>query len=330
MMCVHASMLPEQSQTYENREKIASISTFQLILSSIIAVFIPMMIQSMLEDPENVKWWQPSGQVILFYAPLMGIICATFGFILYSFTILSIDESFHDNASKIDEQKKKFKSTLKQMIVPATDKKFRKQLGVEFFNSMAGNLFGILIIPWMTYTLKFKSIEFLIYTITAILGKLIGYMVFKRMNKKKGLTKSYSACITICVIVSLINFVFLIDLPFEIKITLFIISIGTILAALYGFGLFSGPLASAIIVEAAAKGEGSNFDEAVSDISGAYFGLLSFLISCGPAFASFLLGLILTGPNKENPTIIAICFASMGFFYLASLFFMRQIKISKE
>ncbi|MHA2131256.1 MAG: MFS transporter, partial [Promethearchaeota archaeon] len=56
---VYDSMLPEQSQTLKNREKVASIRVIFRIAASVISIFLPLLVQSMLDDPQNVKWWDP-------------------------------------------------------------------------------------------------------------------------------------------------------------------------------------------------------------------------------------------------------------------------------
>jgi len=106
---------------------------------------------------------------------------------------------------------------------------------------------------------------------------------------------------------------------------------GTLLGAIYGFGLFASPLAGAIIYEAAGNNtEEEDINEAVSEISGAYFGLQSFLFSVAGAIGSLIIGLILTGPNEENPVVISISFASISIFYLISLFILRGIEINED
>ena len=61
---VYLSMLPEQSQTLKNRELVASIRVIFRIAASVIAIFLALVVQSMLDDPQHVKWWDPSGKVI--------------------------------------------------------------------------------------------------------------------------------------------------------------------------------------------------------------------------------------------------------------------------
>ena len=126
ILSVHASMLPEQSQTHKNREKVASMSTILAIIVSILALFLPLVVQSLLKDPENAKWWQPSGKVILFYIPLIGVAFAIFGLISVIITFLSVDEKFHIIRPDLEMKKRSIIETFHHMVIPAKDKKFRK------------------------------------------------------------------------------------------------------------------------------------------------------------------------------------------------------------
>jgi hypothetical protein len=105
---------------------------------------------------------------------------------------------------------------------------------------------------------------------------------------------------------------------------------GTILGSIYAFNLFSGPLASAIIYDSVRNNGDVDLDKAVSEISGSYFGLSTFIISTAGGVASIIIGLILWGPNEENPIIITLSLASMGIFYLISLTILRRIEIDEE
>ena len=183
----------------------------------------------------------------------------------------------------------------------------------------------------LTYVLNFRETDFYIYTIVSAFSKFGWYFALKGLYKKHGLTKTYLKCIAFSVIASLLELIFLFTtLSFELRIVFFIISIGTLLGATYGFGLFTSPIASALVNEAAIKLDVENTNKAVSELSGAYFGLYSFTASIGSAIASLMLGFILSGSREENPTIISVCFASMGIFYLISALFLRQIKINEQ
>jgi len=252
-----------------------------------------------------------------------------FGLIAIIITFFSIDESFH-KFSKPIIKKVSFKRIFPQMTEPLKDKKYRKFLSVRLFNAMAGRILGVIVIPFLTYTLVFRGNSFYIYVIVSVTSKFIGFVIWRRILKKHAVIKTYTICILASAISSLLDLFFLINLlPNIFKIILFILTIGTVLGSMYGFGLFNPPLASALVYEAAENNKEFSLDEAVSNISGAYFGLSSFVLAFGQSIASLLLGFILTGPNAENSTIITLTLSSMGIFYLISFYFLRKLKLNK-
>ena len=163
----------------------------------------------------------------------------------------------------------------------------------------------------------------------SVFSKFTWYLVWRKIFAQKSLVSRFSILFGFASIASLLDIIFLFqDLAFIFKIILFIVTIGTVLGAMYAFPLFSIPLGAALVHEAAYSIEESNSTNAVSRLSGAYYGSLSFMASLGQAFASIMLGIILTGPNESNPIIITSCISSMGIFYLISLLFVRHIKLS--
>ncbi|TFG29383.1 MAG: hypothetical protein EU532_03335 [Promethearchaeota archaeon] len=331
ILSVYSSMLPEQSQTHVNRKKVASMTAFLSIIASVLSLLLPLAVQSLLKDPENVKWWEPSGKVILFYIPIVGGTFAIFGLISVIITFFSVDESFHQKLKGLEIKKKTISETFRQMTVPAKDRKYRKFLIVGFFTSMSGTFLGILIFPFLTYTLKFRGGAFFIYIIVSFTCKFGWYFVWKKLLKKHAIVKIYSLSVVASIIASFLDLVFLYPfLPFEFKVILFVITMGTILGSIYAFNLFSGPLASAIIYESSGEMGSEDLDKRVSEISGAYFGLNSFMVSIAGGIASIMIGFILSGPNEENPIIITLSLASMGIFYSISYLILRKIEINEE
>ncbi|MFX1445236.1 MAG: MFS transporter [Promethearchaeota archaeon] len=330
IISAHLSMMPEQSQTYENREKIAAWRAVFMITASILALLLPLMIQSILEDPVNVKWWEPSGKVILFYMPMIGVGFASFGLFSLILAFFSVDESFHKNSPKDDFKKLTLIDTFRQMTVPAKDKKYRKFMGVSFFNSMASRILGLLVIPFLAFVLKFKGPEFFIYVAVSISSKYAHFFLWKKILKKRGILKTYSICLISAAVASILEIIFLVEvLSFEIEIVLFVVTIGTVLGTIYAVNLFTTPLASALIYEAARDKNDKNVDEEVSSISGSYFGLQSFMLAFGQSVSTVMIGFILSGPNQESPIIITITMASMGIFYFISLLYLRKIKLEE-
>ncbi|MFX1394272.1 MAG: MFS transporter [Promethearchaeota archaeon] len=333
ILSAHISMLPEQSQTHNNRKSVASMNTFFTIIASTLAMMLPLIVESILEDPEKVKHWEPSGKVILFYMPLIGLGFAIFGLISIILTFFSVDESFHKTSPETEIKKVSLLATFQQMLQPAKDKKYRKFLAVRYFNSFATRILGILVIPFLAFVLKFKGIDFYIYIFVSIFCKFGWFFIWKKIldKEKHSLIKIYSLCIISSIIASYLEIFFLINiLSFEFKIILFVITIGTLLGAVYSFRLFAIPLAGVLIYEAAEKLENHDTEKAISELSGSYFGLDNFMFSFGQASATIMVGIILLGPNSENPIIITLCLCSMGLFFLISLVILGRIKLQKD
>lgn len=333
ILTAHISMLPEQSQTHNNRKKVASMNTFFTIIASILSLLLPLIIQSILKDPTAVKWWEPSGKVILFYMPLIGIGFVIFGVISLILTFFSVDESFHKTSLNAEMKKKSILATFQQMAIPAKDKKYRKYMAVRYFNSIGGRILGLLVVPFLAFVLRFQGNEFYIYILVSFSCKFGWFFVWKKIieKEKQNFIKMYSLCIASSMIASFLELLFLINiLSYEFKIILFIITIGTILGAIYSFRLFATPLAAILIYEAADKVKNTSKDKAVSELSGSYLGIMSFMMSLGQASATIMVGIILMGPNSENPTIITLCLCSMGIFYLISMVILGRIKLERS
>ena len=325
---VYISMLPEQSQTLKNRESVASVRSAFSIIASVVALMLPLIIQSLLEDPTNAKWWQPSGKIVMFYIPIVGTCFAFFGLISVLLIFFSVDESFHNSNNEYKREKVTILGRFRQMATPARDANFRNLIIAGFFGGIAGKTLGLLVFPFQTYVLNFTSGGFYTYVLISIFGKFGWYFLWMKIRKRSHILKSYSITLLLAVGFSFLAMFFLIRiLPFEFQLALYIITWSTVLGSMYSGPLFAIPIRAALVHEAAENSEDSNIDNAMAKISGSYYGLSSFISSLGPATASLLFGFILSGPNQENPIVLILLFVSMGVYYLLSLFFIRRIKI---
>lgn len=328
---VYISMLPEQSQTLKNRENVAALQSAFSIIASIFALLLPLIVQSFLEDPANVKWWETSGQIILFYIPLIGIIFTIVGVATVLLIYFSVDESFHQSQSNEKVEKITVRKAFSRMAIPVKDRNYLMLIISSFFIGVGGKTSGLLVFPFQTYVMQFESIEFYIYIFISIFGKFAWYFVWKKVLKRNHILNSYSICILFGVVASLIDVFFLFNgLPYAIKMTLYIISWSTVLGSMYSYPLFSIPIMASLVHDAAVKIDKNNIDKAMSKISGSYYGLASFTRSMGPSVASIFVGFILTGGNEENPTAIIFVFLSLSIFYLVAFFLVKRIKLSKD
>ncbi|MFW9880464.1 MAG: MFS transporter [Candidatus Thorarchaeota archaeon] len=325
---VYISMLPEQSQTLKNREAVASVRSAFSIIASIVALMMPLIVQSLLDDPKNAKWWTSSGEIVTFAIPVIGTCFAIFGLISVLLIYFSVDESFYDINGDYQREKVSVIGRFCQMAIPARDVSFRYIVIAGFFGGLAGKTLGLLVFPFQTYVLEFTSFAFYTYVLISIFGKFGWYFFWIKMRKRNHILKSYSTTMIIAIVASFMGSFFLMRfLPFGIQLTLYIITWSTVLGSMYSFPLFSIPLTAALVHEAAENSDNQDIDVAISKISGSYYGLASFVRSMGPAAASLFVGLILSGPNETNPIILILIWVSMAFFYLMSLTFIKRIKV---
>ena len=289
---------------------------------------LPLMIQSLLEDPQNAKWWTPDGEIVLLYIPIIGTCFALFGLISVLMIFFSVDESFHNLNGEDKREKITIIGRFRQMGIPARDVNFRNLIIAGFFGGIAGKTLGLLVFPFQNFVLDFTDAEFYIYVLISIFGKFGWYFIWMKIRKRNHILKSYSITLLLAASFSFLGAFFLFGfLPYEFQLVLYIITWSTVLGSMYSGTLFAIPIRAALVHEAAENSEEKNVDTAMAKISGSYYGLSSFVSSMGPAIASLLFGFILSGPNQENPIILILLFMSMGVYYLLSLTFIRKIKV---
>jgi Na+/melibiose symporter-like transporter len=325
---VYMSMLPEQSQTLKNREKVASVRSTFMIIASIVALFMPSMVSSLLPDTDNVKWWTDSGRIITTLIPIIGIGFSAFGLISVLLIFFSVDENFHNFNSDYHHEKVSIIGRFRQMGIPLKDVSFLYVIIAGFFSGLAGRTLGTLVFPFQYFVLEFSGITFYTYILISIFGKFGWYFIWLKMRKRNHILKSYSTILILAIIGSFLGSFFLIPfLPFEIELTLYIITWSTVLGSMYSAPLFSIPLTAALVHEAAENSDEPDINIAMSKISGSYYGLASFVRSLGAAIISLIIGFILSGENEDNPTIMVLLWVGMGIFYLVALISIKKIDI---
>ncbi|MFX0030092.1 MAG: MFS transporter, partial [Candidatus Hermodarchaeota archaeon] len=317
---VYISMLPEQSQTLKNREKVASVRSAFSITASILALLMPQMVSSFLPDAQNAQWWTDSGKIVTTLIPIIGTGFSIFGLLSVLSIFFSVDENFHNLSVNYRHEKVTIVGRFRQMGIPLKDVNFLYLVFAGFFSGFAGRILGTLVFPFQNYVLEFKAFGFYTYVLISIIGKFGWYFVWIKMRKRNHILKSYSAILTFAIIGSFLGSFFLIPfIPFSVELTIYIITWSTVLGSMYSAPLFSIPLTAALVHEAAEKSDESDIDIAMSKISGSYYGLLSFVRTLGSAIISLVIGFILSGGNQRNPMLMILLWVSMGFFYLSAL-----------
>jgi Na+/melibiose symporter-like transporter len=109
IVSAYLSMLTDQCQTEKNRVETASLQGLFSIIGTFVSVLLPIIIQSLLQDPQNPAWDTPSGELLMKAMPIIGglygIITLVIFFIVYKVT----DESFYE---------KDLRAKKKQFLIP--------------------------------------------------------------------------------------------------------------------------------------------------------------------------------------------------------------------
>ncbi|MHA2008585.1 MAG: MFS transporter [Promethearchaeota archaeon] len=336
MMIVFSSILPEISQSLQNRKKAAMVATNLQIVCSIVSIAFPNIIQSLLEDPTETGYWTNSGMFVMNAMPNITIIFSIISVILILIAFLSIDESFH--LTEKDFEKRSLVSTFKNIFKPTKDKEYMKFMTAGVMSQTSQFVLGFTIIPFIAFVLgrylPSGEVNFLyiMYIIISISTKYSWLLIWRFiMRKKENLLKTYKLNLIVMIIAAVLELFFFFNMHIFLRIILFVLSFGTVLGSMYSTALFRSPLMSEMIDRAAENSliENRNGDknQAVTRISGSYFGLFSLTSSIIAAISSTIFGFIFQGDNSRNPIILTLGLMSMGLFYVIALFALQILKV---
>lgn len=338
LMIVFSSVLPEISQTLKNRKKAATVSANLRVLSSIISIAFPNIIQSLLEDPKNTGYWTNSGKFIMNVMPTISIIFAIPVIICILIAFFSIDESFHMDVANF--KKRTVKDTFKNLFIPVRDKEYMKIMAAGVSSQSSQFVLLFTIIPFIAFVLgrnlslgQINSL-YIFYIIMSITTKFVWLYIWKIiMKKQQNLLKTYKWNVILIMIAAFVELIFIIELNLTFGLVLFILSYGTVLGSMYATSLFSAPILNEMVDRAAEmhliknSHDSLNKDQAVTRLSGAYYGLMMFATSIVAAFSSTIYGVIFQGDNSRNPIILTLGLMSMGIFHVIALIFLRLFKV---
>ncbi|MHA1991462.1 MAG: MFS transporter [Candidatus Hodarchaeales archaeon] len=338
LMIVFSSIIPEISQTLINRKKVAELSANLMIISSIIGISFPNIIQSLIDDPRNTGYWTSSGKFIMNVMPVITIIFGILVAVCILISFFSIDESFHLRDTNF--KKRSIKNTFKNLFIPVKDKEYMKFMAAGVSTQMSQYVLSFTIIPFIAFVLgrnlfpKQISALYILYIIISNSLKFIWLLIWKIvMDKHQKLLKTYKLNLVFMIFASFLELFFLFELILPLGLILFIFSFGTVIGSMYATPLVSSPLLNEMVDRAAEmhliqnSQESLNKDQAVTRLSGAYYGLMMFVASMIGAFTSAIFGFIFQGENSENPVILTLGLVSMGFFQIVALVFLRFFKV---
>jgi len=340
MMIALSSVVPEISQTLENRKKVAVLASVLRIIGSIFSIAVPNILQSLLEDPTNTGYWTISGKFVRNVMPPVSIIFGIISAVLILISFFSIDESFHLNSPP--PEKRSIGSTFKYLFIPAKDKEYMKIMTAGVTSQVSQFALIFTIIPFIAFVLgkglplNIVADLYIVYIIISISTKFVWLLIWWLVGKfllKGKLIKANKINVGVIIIAAILELFFLTDMHIILRLILFITTFGTVLGSMYATSMFSSPIMNEMVDRAAemhiarSGNESMMKDQAVTRLSGAYMGLFMFSTSIVAALSSSIYGVIFRGENSRDPIILTLGLASMGILYMISFVFLSWFKV---
>jgi Na+/melibiose symporter-like transporter len=200
--------------------------------------------------------------------------------------------------------------------------------------NMAMRVITTVLLPLLTIVIQLQGTEIILYIVVLAPFAFIGFFLWSKLESKIGLKKCFSISLLLVVILlfgSLILFA-----PIELSMLKIggAVFIGIALTCLVGGLLFPTPLLSGIIDESA-RMNWNGTEKMGTKLSGAYFGINTFMVNIASSIANMILGVIFTGGNQSNTTLLILSLPVSGIFFFFAWFslyriHMRPIEINKQ
>jgi Na+/melibiose symporter-like transporter len=220
------------------------------------------------------------------------------------------------------------KETFQQIFLPTKDPQYRLWMGNAFCFNMSLRILIIMLMPYLTFVLLVEGVQFTYFMLAVIPFAGVGYVFWTKLIKSHGLKHSFSTSLKVSVLVSVLTPIFLIPMAAGLRFGLGIIIMGIAISSLVGGYLFPNPIVTRL-VDAAPEEIKKTTENSGKGISGSYFGLYIFTYNIAQAISNLILGFILTGENKSNPTIIALGLPIAGIITFLAYLFLKPMNLPK-
>lgn len=325
----YMSMQPEQSQVEENRIKIGSMIGIFSLIGTVLGIFLPLILQSQLKNPDNIFNTPADRQFLLNALPFLGWIFAIFSIIFTLGAVFSTNEDFfHDiPQSEATQAQVTIKDVILNIGRPFKDRNFRFFLLSILLSSIGIRLLLKDLTLFLTFTLFLKESGFITFILPLVLFAVLGFVIWSKRAQNKGIKSAYVQA-TWCVVIALFLTSFLL---FEVSQPL-MLWLARIFLALLLFGLVVGfilptPAISELVDDAP---EGMLAEMKADSLSGSYFGTYFFILNVGFALGDLILGIILFGPRAEDRFAVSIILPLTGVLYLIANILFRKIKFRDQ
>nr|MDO8109279.1 MFS transporter [Candidatus Sigynarchaeota archaeon] len=317
----YLGMIPEQSETEANRLEVSKVQGLFNLIAMVLGIMLPIIVQSTLEDPENVQWYNPSGQILITIVPLLAILITAIGSIFTLATYFTVDESFLQSPA----EKKSVKRAVVQMFRPVKQPNPRNFFMTNLSMQTGAKILLALPIPFLTYVAGVGGLTFIVYLGLILITEFVALFVWDKIIPKTGVIKANTmgfALITVPLLCMLVLFTGISGVAMLIFIMadFLVVAFGLIVSFLTPI-----PILSSIIEEAA--GNGTVDARKKEAESGLYFGLYTFFTYAGVALGGIVMGICLSGGQEENPFVLTVMLPISGIIYALALIYNRKLAL---
>src|SRR6056297_293390 len=195
----YMAMLPEVSETEENRIAIASSQGLFNLVATVVGLLLPFLLLSGIEDPQNALFYQTEGgqklmDQMLIVALAFSALCIGALYI----TFFQIKEPCVEGISKEElkeiqcedtPEKQSIKEVLNDFISPVRNKDFAMWSGTNFIVNFALRLPMTILMAFMTFVLEVEGLTMIYFILGVVPFVGGGFFLWQKFSKKYGLKK---------------------------------------------------------------------------------------------------------------------------------------------
>jgi Na+/melibiose symporter-like transporter len=315
----------------KNRIKISSIQGLFSISAAVLGILLPMIIQSRLQNPQNMYFTNPDGEYLMRILPLIATLFGILSLIFIIFTYVSVDESFYHTdpryAACLTAEKKSIRQQFAGLLSPFKDKDYQYFLYASICLTISMRMMVRILAPFMTFVLLLKGNEFNYFTIGIIPFAVLGFIFWQKKAKEVGLKKTFLVSTSLMAGILFLTIILLIPMEKITRIVLAFILVSLALYCMTSGYIIPNPTISRLVDSAPAL---PNEIQGQGNKSGIYFGSYLFSLNIANALGDIIMGLVMTGDNAVNPTILTFIFPISSVFFLGAVYLFARINMERK
>lgn len=327
----YTAMLTEQSQVEKNRIKISTLQGVFSIGAAILGVLLPMIIQSRLNNPQDMYYTTADGQYLM---DILVWIATGFGLlslIFIMFTVFSVDESFYLTDPRytacLSQEKKAIKERFMGLFSPFKDIDYRIFLFSSISLNISMRMMVRILAPFLTFVLLMQGNEFVLFTVGIIPFAVLGFVFWQKKAKEIGLKRTFLISTSMMAGILVSTVILLIPMEKYVRLFLAFAMISAVLYCMTSGYIVPNPTISRLVDSAPPL---ANEIQGQGNKSGVYFGSYLFSLNISNALADIIMGAVMTGENAVNPVILTLIFPLSSLFFLIAVFFFRRINLDRK